>query len=148
MSIVVSNVVVRTENGVPIYGATMGYTELEYKPFFAGGVMVTGILDGDEDVKIPVVYNGEPVRAVMIEDEKQWESVQRVKMYAGCDITYKTLEILAKKHIWVRFYGTQQQFDKLFPTPVAPEFIQEWGYGYTPEEIKKLKSRLHYSLEQ
>ena len=148
MSIVVSNVVVRTENGMPVYGVTMGYAELEYKPFFAGGVMITGILDDDEDVKIPPTHNGEPVRAIMVENEKQWESVRRVKIYAGCDITYKTLELIAEKKICLRFYGTRQQFDRLFPTPVTPEFIEEWGCGYTIEDIKKLKSKINVSFEQ
>lgn len=116
--------------------------ELEYKPFFAGGIMITKFLNPDKNIKIPSTYNNEPVRAIMVENEKQWESVQKIEIYAGCDITYETLEIIAKKGIEFIFHGTEKEYARLFPTPVTPEFIKEWGFGYTKDEVKTLKRQI------
>lgn len=118
------------------------FAKLEYNPFFAGGVMVTKFLNPDKNIKIPAIHNGEPVRAIMVENEKQWATVQKIEIYAGCDITYKTLEIIAKKGIELIFYGTEKEYDQLFPTPVTPEFIEEWGFGYTIDEVQILKHQI------
>ena len=123
--------------------------ELEYKPFFfgglLGGLMVTGILNNESYIRVPSMHDGKVVRALVVEEEEHWNNVTVLSIAASCELSYGTLEIIVNKGIFLIYYGNKDQFDSIFPIPVSQEFA-EIGLGYTEEEVQNLRQNLKYTI--
>ena len=123
--------------------------ELEYKPFFfgglLGGLMVTGILNNESYIRVPTMHDGKVVRALVVEEEERWNNVTVLSIAASCELSYGTLEIIVNKGIFLIYYGNKDQFDSIFPIPVSQE-LAEIGLGYTEEEIQILRQNLKYTI--
>lgn len=119
--------------------------ELEYKPFFLGGLMVTDILSDENYIKIPSVHDNEIVRALVVEEEERLNNVTVLSINASCELSYKTLENIVNKNISLIYYGNKDQFDSIFPIPVTEE-LAECGLGYTEEEVQYLRQNLKYTI--
>lgn len=123
----------------------MAKLEVEYKPFFLGGLMVTDILSDENYIKIPSVRDNEVVRALVVEEEERWNNVAALSIAASCELSYGTLEIIVNKGIFLIYHGNKDQFDSIFPIPVSQE-LAEIGLGYTEEEVQNLKQNLKYTI--